>query len=534
MPLQKISIGRYITVFLGIFITLLITYSPAVLGYYAHLDDYSYFWGLERKDFSDIQLYHLKKYSDLSDCGRFLGIFVFFVLDSIVQSVRDLNIVRFFNIFNFSLGGLVCFYWMDKYLSNTLMALFFSVLIFTLPPSEAIVSYSIGFFVASALFPASCAAVLASRATLVKSFWKLMINPYAIGAVTLLLYSLMTYQTAAMFYWVFVALYILSARFEKIKEFYTPIGNLFCIGLSAMVIYGIIVKLLQGIYISKAYYIYNPTYITTDYFRKLKWFLQAPLTDSLNLWNIFPTKMFAISVSIFIVVTYLFFLYRSVKNYYLGHENIEVIKKKITGLFLFLILIFLSFLPNLLAIYDFPWYRSCLALTTMILIILLWAVHQWVSLLVPSQQRLVMTIILSLSCIWGTVQAYHNVLYYRVIPSSLEFEYIKTTLQEHDLTKFQTIRFICPQRPLIAPSIRYDEFGVLTTYYPSSHPYVIKCILTELGLHPRFIYSRKFLKYSYHGGFYYIHITSNQANEPEPLRMGKTLLIDMTKLYKND
>ncbi len=531
--------NNYTIIFLGIFVTLLITYSPAVLGYYAHLDDYSHFWGWERKEFHNFPHYYKDRYAYQMGCGRFLWAVFFIIYEWAAPSIRDLNMVRLLIIFNLSLCAFICFYWMNKNFSNTLLSFLFSISIFTLPPFEVMASYAMSLPISFAIIFSSLASMLSSRVILIKSFYQVMINKYTIVAILLLMCSLMIYQPAAMFYWIFVALFILFS-FEKKEEVIKQIRNIFFIGLTAIGIYAVIIQLMKGIGIFNFYHIYNPIYMTKNYIGKLKWFIERPLKDSLNLWNIFPTVTQAFRIVVFIFVSCLLSFYQTIRNHGFRYGNVKVVLKKIICLLLFIILIFLSYLPNLLAAFNFPWYRSSLVLTTLILIILLWAVNEWVVFLATSRRKIILTVILGVTCIWGLTQAYRNVLYYRVIPSSLEVQHIKTTLQKYDLTKFHTIYFIRLRKSLIAKQARYDEFGVVSTTdgpFTIIYPYLIKCILRELGMQayliPETVWIVKYLpnkpgieKHNFH----YLHVSSGIEGQPF-LVDPETLVIDMTKLY---
>lgn len=483
-----------IAVFAGLFAAFFLVYHPAVFGYYVSNDDLSFFYGFERSEFNTHSEYWNYSYHFFAKAGRYLEGFLRVGYGALVHSVRDLGILRFMSIVNLSLTGVICFHWVLRYLRNPWCAFLFTVLIFTLPPFESVVSSATLTFISQAVLLAAAATIFAAKALEAPSFKALLQRRAAIAAIFLLVCALMTYQPAAMFYWVWAALFILTG-IKKAES--RRLRNLFLIGFSAIIIYAAIVGILKGFWVVKESDYYNIRNITTDWVAKARWFIQFPFKDSLNLWNIFPSTANAAAALGFILLMYAVALFKADK---------EVVRKIQAGL-IFFVLVILSFLPNLAAAFNFPWYRSCVALTPVILIMLLWAVKAGISYLFKSRQEMILTVLLAVVCIGGMLQAYRNVLWYRVSPSTVEFQTVLAHLKAQDITRVHTVQFLLPLKALHLPEFRYDEFVILCSSFQHNVAAMVKCALRELGIDAHFMPSTYgVIKYARQERPYYVRV----------------------------
>lgn len=519
-----------ILLFFLIFVLLFITYAPALLMTYAHNDDYGHFWRFERAEFRDPQIFlnfYLEPYNRV---GRFFEMVLRIFYEGVVHSVADLVILRFLSVLNLSICASFIFKWIRPWFGSSLPAFFAAGLIFTLPPFEVLASYSNMTYAAQGMTFAALAAILARQYA---QSGERPVNARTIGAIVLLLLAIMTYQPAGMFYWVFVGIFILSPENRRENDFYRRFIKLFLVGLSGIGLYAVIIKLLTGSVVSTIYHYYSPVYIATNYWEKLKWFFAMPLRDSLNLWDVFPNTGQAWLAAAVIVLTSLVSFYRPASE--------RGIHRRMFTAAAFGILILLSFLPNLLVVHDFPWYRSCLALSPLVALAILWTLRYWIFTVCKRQPEKVLTAILAVSCLWGMVAAYRNVLYYRVLPSALEYEYFKATLGRSDLTNFSTVYFIPLKQPLAGPHFRYDEFGVLSTNYnrKSHYPSILKCILREVGFKANLvpdlgIEGTAIIKFSHKNQRHDHYLRVNFEDGELPAYFGpETLVVDMTKLSRD-
>ncbi len=517
---------KNLTIFFCILSILFIAYLPAFCVSYAFHDDYYYLYGGDRS-------HHLRDHPFFLNSlysGRFIGAFMAVGYDLLVQTVEDLNLLRLISLFYLSVSAFICYLWTRPYFNNKFNSFLFSLTIFTLPPFQTLVSRGVGVYAITPILVTILAAYWAGKASYSKRLKMLLTNKYAIGAVMTLLFALMVHQAAAMFYWVMTALLILPEMSSGYKAFKQRVINFFCIGLSSIFIYGLILVFSKSYISLPSSALYNPFVVSKIDLGKIKWFLTEPLFNSLNLWDIFPTIKNASLVIFFILFTCLMYILRTF--------NKSSMIRIFFNVFVFTALILLSFLPNLLSTFRSSVYRCCVALTSMVLIILLLAFNYWISFFPKHRQKFMMTFILMLGCFYGIYKANYNVLEYRVIPNYLELEYLKKTLQAHDLTKYQRILIVMPSKyKTQSPSrFRYDEFGVTSTYFFDDIPFVLKCALNEIGMEASFIIDTHWIlrcqvtspetrKEYYH----YFHIDVPRGDKYS-LVDETTLIIDMNKI----
>ncbi len=465
---------KNILIFLLIFIILSAVYYPAIQGYYGHHDDY-YFW---IKTPNGLHVQH----EFVVYLGRFLGAELQTMAGRFIHSLRDLNYLRFVSVFCISLCAFSCYFWFRPYFPNAISACLFAILIFTLPPFEAIVGWAICFYISIALFLASCAAHFAFQSSLIKPFCKSPINKYSLLASLFLFSSLAIYQFAAMFYWVMVCFFILSSSRKPYGELRHQILKFFCIGLGTIAIYAFFLNIINPYNVdlnpNETMTSYNPYTIKQNYLLKLDWFIMEPLFNSLNLWDIIPHNIdVAVTIFLFILVTYLFSLIKI--TWLSAKRQTTVPSGRITfNLLITISLILLTFMPGLFNVGLAPFYRCSSALTTLVVIGLLWAINEWLSILKKSLRDFVLTAIVVWGCLFGMIQANFNVYYYRALPSNLEVTFLKKILQKQDTTKFQRIYIRRPPHLMIR---RYDEFANLTMHTEQDIPWLLKCIFEELG-----------------------------------------------------
>ena len=497
--------------FICLLITLCITYWPALVMPYVYHDEFR-FWERIPGSLAVHSLYYY-----LFAFGRFLGATILTIVGWLVNNVTDLNMIRFITLMQLGLCGLFLMVWWHKYFVNPINSFLATIIILTLPPFQSIAMYAPNCIIATAILLSLWAAVRTSQISLTEPWERRIISPSAILSILFLFFALSIYASAATFYWIIVAIVILSNQAESQNNFKNQLINFFSIGTIALVIYALILKLFKSIVIPHTFGMYNPYVLTTDVLGRLKWFMREPLVNALNLWNIFPKTSYAIIAFIFILSGGLISIRDVIKHYRNGKKG-ENFVRRFLNLFLFLLLLILSFLPNLLASGEAPFYRCSTALTSIILLTLLWAIQQWLSVFPKPSQPFILTFILFIGFIYGVLQAQKTVLYDRVIPSSIEFNYIKHIFKKTDLNQYKQIYFIRPQ--LFNLKYRYDEFAAPSTHFPQDSVGITLCVARELGKENQ-VYSNR------------MKITSATYPPTESDLKESTLIIDMTKLFNS-
>lgn len=416
-----------------------------------------WFWMMERGVCKSYAEYDFLVYQT----GRLLFPYIFCVLDYFTQSLADANIIRGLSVILLSLLSFLLFLWLRKNSIKTTHSLLLSIIIFTLPPFQVTVS-NIG---AMAMLISALAAALAGI-TVFKGIsyserkgW-IINNKYAFLAILLLILSLLIYQASAMFYWVMIAILLINIKSIEWVGWKYKIYHLFFIPTIAIGIYFIYAKvnfILFG-YDHPQYSII----LSNDYFEKIK-LLFYFLFDALNLWNIFPTNLFA-GITISIILLGIFFsIIKTVKE----RKEIPISKLLISSgfhkYFLIICLIPLSMLPALATRWVIPSFRIELALTSLMVVILFWALKKSASMLRAPSKNLVLSAILLPVSLVSIYNAHFNTMNYFVFNSTVELMFIKSSLYQNDIKKYERIHIIhLPAQggnSIIAPTSRY-EFAV--------------------------------------------------------------------------
>lgn len=473
----RISAGlRDFLLFIFILLTMTATYFPAVSSYYVHHDDYL-LWAWKRDGFQNHP-----QFAFMMAIGRFIGVYILLGLGSLVTSVYDANIIRFVSIFTLSLCAWLLFLWLRPYFKTMVHPFLLSLLIFTLPPFQVFAGWASTAYCSIATLFAILAGIMADRIPMEKPTLRGLIDKHVIGSVGLLFCALITHPMPAMFYWVIAAFYMVLEKPTASSTRWKQKMLVFAlVGFSTISIYAVMLRFVKAHYIRNTVGSYNPYVMTSDPVRKLVWFIRDPLFTSLNLWNIFPNSIYSWTIIMFILITIASMalvrrsLHTMKEQHYSGDRLIWLSS-------MFFILIILSYLPGIVAIGTFAPYRSNVALVSMVIVIMMWALQSWILLLQQKLQKTLWTVILFAACAWGISRANHNVKYYFAISDNLELRYIQNIVRTHDLRNYNKIHVVMPEKAFVGPEYRNDEFASPATINPRDIPWIIRCACSELGV----------------------------------------------------
>ena len=489
---------KNLIIFFCLLIILSLIYLPVLLGHYIYHDDLAL---LENTGFF-VYIYS----NNVIAMGRPLAAALATIFDWMVNSIKDLHVVRFLTIVELSICGLIVFRCLRRYILSEFTALLATIIILTLPSFEVLVANTTPICL-TALLLSLFGAIFVDKIPEQKFTGKRLMSRNAFFSTMFLLIALLTYPPTAMFYWVMAGIVLFAYLDNPSDALKQKLINLFCIGFAALFFYATILKIIQPMVLDTVGG-YNPYFITNEYSRKIKWFIEIPLVSSLNLWNISPKDQPALMAAIFFFSAWLLHLRHVIKNQANIHREIP---RQFTIFLIFLSLMILCFLPNLLAFSDASFYRCTTALTSLLAVALIWAAKKWIMVLFKVKDQFVMTFLVSFICIYGAQQAFRNVLLFRVIPSGLEVNYLKQLL-DVNINQYQRIHLIRQQQAI---AWWYDEFGTLSTNYMQNVEPMVRCALKELR-----------------GGdirHYGIIITSSLSQQKISFKE-KTLLIDMARL----
>jgi hypothetical protein len=337
----------------------------------------------------------------------------------------------------------------------------------TLPPFQVVAAWAgcAGFPLAAAVAGASSFLIMRSMGD-TGAFVRL--GRLAL-ACSLLLMGMMVHQTEVMFFWVFVAILALSSR-EGEGVVLRKVSYSLLVGAVACIAEFFVMKLGVAVYGAVAGT--ARAGVTHDVFGKIAWFIKEPLNNALNLNSIEPTGWFAGATGVFIVVG-LFFYFGGSLRY------------RLTMLGLALMLVPLSYLPNLVVVESWASYRTVVALTALLAFYVFLALQGYLQVLRTVSTQFHQWMLLGVVAAWAVFSglvASRNLNRYFVEPQAIEYHLLKGQLRKIDLARVQTIYFVRPNwYDGVTSVVRYDEFGLPSSCQPWVPEGMVKCAIREIG-----------------------------------------------------
>jgi hypothetical protein len=437
---------------------LFLIYSPAIFIQYAHHDDYVFLSEAPSARHGEHEL--------LVAIGRWAGAIIVDINQALFRNFGDFNFMRGLSVFLIGVCAMMLFKWIRASFQRDIDAVLFVVLIFSLPPFEALVQWACALYIVIGILLAMRAAEHTDKALISSGAQR---NRYLWISWMSLVLAISTYQNAGMFYWTMgMYKFFFDERYRK-----NLWGNFFVFvrtGFLALVFYAVSLKFFDK-NAQNLVGTYNPYDWTTDYWAKLEWFIREPMYNSVNLWNIFPDWKW-------VLLTLSFFGSGCLIAASQSRMDPKRLKNGLSVFGIVVIFLLLTYLPNLMSTIPAPFYRTAFGLTTAIMFMWLWIIRRFLSLAPQNIRHSIFTAILLFVLMWGGQECFKNVWLYRVLPSRMEWDYVTDMLRENDLSRFTKIGVI---QPAAAPFDRYDEFGVFTTSYNQDIKRVVTCALRDVG-----------------------------------------------------
>jgi len=391
--------------------------------------------------------------------GRYLAAYYETVIGWFIDSISDYKFIRLWNIFLFSISSALLHRCLQGVLKNKLNSFLITIMIFTLPAFQCLVSYSGNFTFPPAILLATLSILCELNIPLGMRLAKTFANHFRWLSIFFLLCSICFYQSAAMFYWA-ICLFFLLFPLEKNWDHNLQRQCAFLsTGILSLFIYMLILIFVQKLLpIEFTGKFYHPYALNTNYLGRIIWFLQEPFVNVLNLWSIFPR----IEITFVVMCLIISALTKNIISIY-NHQKVDRFYRIFTFIILISVLIILSYLPNLMSSGKAGWYRTTAGFATAILFLFIWSTNQWTNLFPLVKRDKILTCFLIIGCIAGSYLANKNIYRYRAMPSFLEFQYIKNKIAERKPGSFQKIHVVQPIHKVEIE--RYDEFGILTSHY---------------------------------------------------------------------
>lgn len=332
---------------------------------------------------------------------------------------------------------------------------------------------------------AACFAGLAamSASQVCKWNWTSLAN--AICSCWLLQLALMTYQPAAMYFWVFAFIAVTANGIDMYRKCNAakPMSALcayYVIGLTGIAIYAFLYKrVMLPFYGLSAD---SRTEMLNSPLAKLNWFANEVFVNAANGWLVHPSRAVAAVVGGLLVIGFAIGLKRfwqSESDYRFGRT--ALFSLLMVGLFP------LAYFPNLAVNENWASYRSMFAFAPLLLFagyFALVVVLDGVQL--PGRQTLLaglMTMALCSGLYHGAttagLYAHHRAEELKMITYSVQMAIIN---KQHHIHIIQPTWFQGPGGDL---DLRYDEFGIASAYHPWAPPRMVNFALDMLGKNPK-------------------------------------------------
>jgi len=430
--------ARELLAYLGLF---LLIYSVCYVTTYAFYDDYENLYHADTAGVTSVMVGPVEN-------GRPILAYLYKLTFSVVHDLGELRYLRIISIIGIGLCAWLVYLVLRRAGMSYGPAFLIPIVVFSLPPYQVIVAWSLSAFHPYAILLSGAAFLLAERAIaspLTRAFWLMLLL-----AALCELASMMMYQPAAMMLLFFGAIGIFVQQLSVIESL-KRLGMYSGLIVAAIGVDDISLHVLPAIILGR----YSPdarTQLVQNIPGKVAWFFKQPLRNALNLVFISPTTSRAILVGAFIGAG--LFLY------FKGSTSSRLVK-----LLVALSLLPISYVPSLVTVDNFAAYRYLVALGSLIALYLALAIIGFASLLdhVSLQQikGAVIAIALASSAIAGGVLAAHNVAAEFAIPQYVELTLLNSQLQPVRHQHPRTIYFVTSSvSDSIAPIVLYDEFGL--------------------------------------------------------------------------
>lgn len=444
-------------VFLFFLIILSLCYASALFTVYGFLDDYPFLAGALRGElfFGQVIAGGRPAYAVL--------------LNLFFSCVRDIGDLRYGRLF-----GVVGMAWLATNFYRTLVgqrwspveSVLVSLIIFTLPPFQVYAAWAIVAFYVYAALAAGGAFALLERALATPRVGAR--RSLALAALFLQLLALTIHQSAAMFFWVFAAVRLSKPelQFREALQRLSGYGLFMCISLLCG--YGI--HKLGVAFYGPAGLQQERLALTVDWGEKFVWFLRKPLMTALGGFWLFPPAAVSLSVALVIAA--------GLGLYFHGG-----VRERLRRGLLLLLLLPLSYLPNLAVAENWASYRTLPALAALLVVYGFFALQGYHCVLRRFFPWPFARVTLSGGALVAMCLAAYNVNARFATPQFRELEFVRAHLERADLSHVSGIFIIAllshQWQGALASIVHYDEFDFPSSAREWGPPHMVFALLCE-------------------------------------------------------
>jgi hypothetical protein len=331
---------------LAIALTVFGMFLPVVIVPYAFSDDYPLLW-MANGGGPSIQFGKNIIETGAVNGRPFAGLLTSWFF-SAAGTIDNMRFVRLFAVVAIVALALLLHWALVRSGVKPLLAALIAVLVASMPPFQVWASWTLLFSVPFGALAAGGASRLAVAAV---DGPRRLRTDRLVGAAGLLIAALLTYQPAAMFFWVFFAVALIGAADDSPRA-KRLVWTHFGLAAVALAVAYVVIKVTVHLLGSSATGAARNT-LTNDLGGKVHWFFHTPLYQGLNLFDLTPSRWLAALVAVVAAAGMLLLIRRRCASplLYIG-----------VGI----VLIPLTFLPNLVVAENSPTFRVQVALTSLI------------------------------------------------------------------------------------------------------------------------------------------------------------------------
>jgi hypothetical protein len=341
--------------------------------------------------------------------GRILNGFLQAYMSSNIRTTNSTKTVRLGGIIGMVLFAFVIWAIFKQFRLRSDHAFLMSILICTLPCSQIYVLTILSIpYVYSSLLSSLSALIIFSVIFKKESKERVYEIIGILTTIILLVASLNINQSAAMMYWAFGVIFILTTNNNDIlKKYHRPLFEYFFTGLVSLVIYYLVfIKILPSVMNRSI----ERGKLLTFYQLPVKLikFIIIALNNAINLWNFEPNYIVTIFSGLIILSGFIFssFAESKEKNQLLAINSRQ---KR----FLILCLLILSYLPSLIIAENAYTYRTLIAFGSALVILFYFGlinIVEFVPKISPNSRKTLITVLLTVLAVVAALMArYHAV-----------------------------------------------------------------------------------------------------------------------------
>lgn len=443
---------RFVPAVLGLVV--LLCYSPVLLARFGVSDDYVLLEEGMRGSTGILQY--------VVACGRPVYAVLIFAGFYGLGGIEDLVFVRLAGVLGIGIlawrlsAALVMAGW------NRVQAAFLALIIVAMPSFQVFAAWATAAACAWSCIAAEGAWRLASRGSLETRPRRRF--GFAIMAVLLLLAGISVHQSAAMFFWVFVAIAVFR-RGVTLSQAARQFAGYGVVGCCALVLGFAVLKVGSALVVLSTGA--GRATMTLDFAQKIQWFLSEPMVNALGFAELFPRRRYCLAAAFLIVGG----LLRSFGGPISHRLQLGALAAALVPL---------SYAPNLAAAESAATYRTLAALTGLWIVYAFLALHGWLRTERSSRADRIVTVALGLGAAWCLALAAWHVHFYYARPQTLELARLRQQLRQSDLAHASGVFLILPRAPDYY-SKRYDEFGVPSTFLEWVPKPMVSLVLDEIS-----------------------------------------------------